>query len=50
MAFATNGSALAMKVYGHLRQKHSFEMSKRVCFVSKPAAENVIPLPAKAMA
>jgi integrase len=31
-----DGGALAMRVYGHLRQDHSFEMSKRVTFDAKP--------------
>jgi integrase len=35
-----DGGALAMKVYGHLRQEHSFEMSKRVSFETKPVSEN----------
>jgi integrase len=39
----SDGGALAMKVYGHLREKHSAEMAKRVTFDAKPA-ENVIPL------
>jgi integrase len=46
-----DGGALAMKVYGHLRQEHSFEMSKRVSFETKRGdAENVIPMPTKAPA
>ncbi len=39
-----DGGALAMKVYGHLRQEHSFAMIKRVNFNSTTAA-NVIELP-----
>jgi hypothetical protein len=27
-----DGGALAMRVYGHLRQEHSFSMVKRVAF------------------
>jgi hypothetical protein len=45
-----DGGALAMKVYGHLRQEHSFEMSKRVSFESKPASDNVVPMPVKVVA
>jgi integrase len=37
-----DGGALAMKVYGHLRDQHSTEMAKRVTFDTAPA-ENVIP-------
>jgi integrase len=36
-----DGGALAMKVYGHLRQEHSFSMIKRVSF-SNESAENVV--------
>jgi integrase len=39
-----DGGALAMRVYGHLRDQHSTEMAKRVSF-SNPAAENVVPMP-----
>ncbi len=39
-----DGGALAMKVYGHLRQEHSFAMIKRVSFGSNEAA-NIVPLP-----
>lgn len=45
-----DGGALAMKVYGHLRQEHSFEMSKRVSFDSKPMSENIVSLVGKAVA
>jgi integrase len=39
-----DGGALAMKVYGHLRDHHSSEMAQRVSFT--PAkAENVVPFP-----
>lgn len=40
----SDGGALAMKVYGHLREKHSAEMAQKVTF-SQPALENVIPMP-----
>jgi integrase len=45
-----DGGALAMKVYGHLRQEHSFEMIKRVSFGINPTPENVVPMPAKVLA
>ena len=38
-----DGGALAMKVYGHLRQEHSFAMIRRVNFDLSSAA-NVVPL------
>jgi integrase len=44
-----DGGALAMKVYGHLRQEHSFSMIKRVNFSTEPVA-NVVPLPEAAHA
>jgi integrase len=44
-----DGGALAMKVYGHLRQEHSFEMSKRVSFETKRGSENIVPMPDKAL-
>ena len=31
-----DGGALAMKVYGHLRDEHSFSMAKRVRFLNEP--------------
>jgi len=37
-----DGGALAMKVYGHLRDQHSAAMAQRVTF-SKPTAENIVP-------
>lgn len=37
-----DGGALAMRVYGHLRQEHSFEMSKRVNFDNKPMVPKVV--------
>ena len=44
-----DGGALTMKVYGHLRQEHSFAQIKRVQFgAAQP--DNVIPLPASATA
>jgi integrase len=42
-----DGGALAMRVYGHLRQEHSFAQIKRVDFsvkVTAPAPETVVPL------
>ena len=44
-----DGGALAMKVYGHLRQEHSFAMIKRVNFGTE-SAPNVVPLPKQAVA
>jgi integrase len=38
-----DGGALAMKVYGHLRDQHSADMAQRVSF-SKPSAEKVVQL------
>ena len=40
-----DGGALAMRVYGHLRDQHSTEMAKRVSFSSPRPAENVVQLP-----
>ena len=37
-----DGGALAMKVYGHLRNQHSASMAKLVNFA--PTASNIIPL------
>lgn len=45
-----DGGALAMRVYGHLRQEHSFEMSRRVSFETRPVSENIVPLVGKAVA
>jgi integrase len=42
-----DGGALAMKVYGHLRDQHSVNMAQRVTF-GKVAGEKIIPLPNKA--
>jgi integrase len=39
-----DGGALAMKVYGHLRDQHSVAMAQKVTF-SKPQPENVIQMP-----
>ncbi len=39
-----DGGALAMRVYGHLRDQHSTEMARRVSF-SKPAGDNILRLP-----
>ena len=38
-----DGGALAMKVYGHLRDQHSVNMAQRVTF-KKQSADNVVPL------
>jgi len=38
-----DGGALAMKVYGHLRDEHSFAMIKRVTFTER-SAENILPM------
>ena len=37
-----DGGALAMKVYGHLRDQHSVAMAQKVTF-SKPKIENAVP-------
>jgi integrase len=42
-----DGGALAMKVYGHLREEHSFSMVKRVIFVTEPAS-NIVQMAAAA--
>jgi integrase len=39
-----DGGALAMKVYGHLRDQHSVNMAQRVSF-SNPTQKNIISLP-----
>ncbi len=39
-----DGGALAMKVYGHLRDQHSVEMAQKVTF-SKPQPENLAQMP-----
>jgi integrase len=38
-----DGGALAMKVYGHLRNQHSSSMAKLVNFA--PTDSNIVPLP-----
>jgi integrase len=43
-----DGGALAMKVYGHLRDQHSVNMAQRVTF-SKPVEDKLIPLPVQAV-
>lgn len=43
----SDGGALAMKVYGHLRDQHSVEMAKKVTFTKASKASNVIPMLAK---
>jgi integrase len=40
-----DGGALAMRVYGHLRDQHSVTMAQRVSFGSIPAKDNVVSLP-----
>lgn len=44
-----DGGALAMRVYGHLRDQHSTDMAARVTF-RKPAPDNVVELPRKEVA
>jgi hypothetical protein len=39
-----DGGALAMKVYGHLRDQHSVNMAQRVSFGTVPERNNVVPL------
>jgi integrase len=39
-----DGGALAMKVYGHLRDQHSVNMAQRVTF-NRESSEKIIPLP-----
>ena len=39
-----DGGALAMKVYGHLRDQHSVNMAQRVTFVNR-VVENILPMP-----
>jgi integrase len=43
----SDGGALAMRVYGHLRERHSAEMGQRVTF-SQPLPANVLPMPKEA--
>jgi integrase len=40
-----DGGALAMKVYGHLREEHSVGMAKRVTFGTEPPVA-IVPMPA----
>ena len=39
----SDGGALAMQRYGHLRREHSLAMMKRVSFAPRP--DNIVPLP-----
>ena len=39
-----DGGALAMKVYGHLRDQHSVNMAQRVSFGTVPEKNNVVTL------
>jgi integrase len=41
-----DGGALAMKVYGHLRDQHSVEMAQKVTF-SKRQEEDPVQMPGK---
>jgi integrase len=43
----SDGGALAMRVYGHLREQHSAEMAQKVTF-SAPQPANVLPMPKEA--
>jgi integrase len=45
----SDGGALAMRVYGHLRDKHSVSMAQRVTF-SQVTPANVLPMPKEAVA
>ena len=40
----SDGGALAMRTYGHLRREHSAAMAQRVTFDSAPVSK-VIPMP-----
>jgi integrase len=44
-----DGGALAMKVYGHLRDQHSVAMAQKVTF-SKQIAQDSVPLPSEQIA
>lgn len=44
----SDGGALAMKVYGHLRDRHSASMGAKVTF-SQPLPANVVPMPKEAV-
>src|SRR5437762_6446998 len=39
-----DGGALAMKVYGHLRDQHSTNMTQRVSFDAGPRSDNIVSL------
>jgi hypothetical protein len=39
-----DGGALAMKVYGHLRDQHSVDMAQKVTF-ARQQPENVVQMP-----
>ena len=41
-----DGGALAMRVYGHLRDQHSVVMAQRVTF-TRPATSNVVRMPSE---
>ena len=43
-----DGGALAMKVYGHLRQEHSALQAQRVRFAASPGESNVVAFTARA--
>jgi len=43
-----DGGALAMKVYGHLRDQHSVSMAQRVTF-SRDKANNIVPMATEAI-
>ncbi|MCU0782942.1 MAG: site-specific integrase [Verrucomicrobia bacterium] len=45
-----DGGALAMKVYGHLRDEHSAAQIKKVSFAPVQEPSNILPLPAAATA
>jgi integrase len=45
----SDGGALAMKTYGHLRREHSAAMAQRVTFDSAPASK-IIPMPQETIA
>lgn len=44
----SDGGALAMKVYGHLREQHSAAMAQKVTFAT-PQPANVLPMPKEAV-
>ncbi len=45
----SDGGYLAMKVYGHLRERHSQAMAQKVTF-GQPVAENIVQLPKQQIA